>query len=300
MDRRGFALLPIISVLGIAIVVVAGYFAVHTLSSQSVTPLREQNVKATSTVAREASVTGTLDPHGIESTFFTVGAAPSVRVTVDTPLAGVIVRVTDPKGGNYSATAYTGNADSKEGERYIIVKNPDGTYRITIITPGGNSVGEYRVTVENPSGSASAPYIINIPDVPVVITDTQNTSGINNTTGVTISITVGETVTVQGFVAVTGAHVTANITTPSQQKISLVLIEDVGNPGTYSGVYTGATESGTYIVEYVILGENSAGDAFYKTSYDQFVVTGGTVGSLIKVNKKFDINRGNEIQLIGY
>ncbi|HBB65035.1 MAG TPA: hypothetical protein DCZ84_00065 [Candidatus Vogelbacteria bacterium] len=299
MNQRGFGLMPAIGAVSFVIIFVAGYFAVRTLSPVSAVPapLTEQST-TTNTAALRTAVSGTIDPRDIESVLFTVGAAPSVRVTVDTPTAGVVVKVTDPKGGTYSAIANTGNADSKEGERYIIERKPDGTYRITIIAPGGTTPGEYRVTVENPSGSSPAPYTVDIPDAPVVVTDTQNVGG--SSANIEVSITVGETIALSGFVAIADAQVIATITAPSGTQTSLLLAEEEGSLGTYSGTFNGATESGTYSVEYVIQGENSAEDEFYKTSYDQFTVAGGTVTGSGGVNKKFDINRGDEIQLIGY
>ena len=292
--------MPAIGSVSLVVIFVAGYFAVRTLNQESEPPLLRQGFEGqgTSTVALESAVSGTLDPRDIESVLFTVGAAPSVRVTVDTPQVGVVVKVTDPKGGTYSAIANTGNADSKEGEHYIIERKPDGTYRITIIAPGGTTPGEYRVTVENPSGSSPAPYTVDIPDAPVVVTDTQNVGG--SSANIKVSITVGETIALSGFVAIANAQVIATITAPSGTQTSLLLAEEEGSLGTYSGTFNGATESGTYSVEYVIQGENSAEDEFYKTSYDQFTVAGGTVTGSGGVNKKFDINRGDEIQLIGY
>jgi len=300
MNKQGFTVLPVVAVVGVVLLGIAGYFAVTTLSITP-PPLRQGSAgQATSTVALETSVSGTINPHDLESALFTVGKAPSVRFTVDTPSAGVVVKVTDPKGATYTATAYTGNADTKEGERYTVEKKTDGSYQVTITAPGVSTVGDYRVTVENPSTSTPAPYTIDVHDAPVVVTSTQSSTIESTTEGVSIAITVGETVSIQGFVAITGAQVTANIVTPSGEKTSLVLVEDPASPGTYDGVYSGASESGSYLVEYVIQGENAAGEEFYKTTYDQFVVTSSTNTTNLQVTKKFDINRSSEIQLIGY
>ncbi len=299
MHERGFTVLPVVTVVGVVLLGIAGYFAVTTLS---LTPeeTRPTQTLATSTVVLETSVRGTINPHDSESVLFTVGRAPSVRFTIDTPSAGVVVKVTDPKGTTYTTTVYTGNADTREGERYTVEKKTDGSYQVTITAPGVSTVGDYRVTVENPSTSSPAPYSIDVHDAPVVVTSTQSPSVEGATEGVSIAITVGETVSIQGFVAITGAHVSANIVTPGGERTSLVLVEDQLSPGTYDGVYSGASESGSYLVEYVIQGENTAGEGFYKTAYDQFVVTGNTNTNNLQVTKKFDINRSSEIQLIGY
>jgi len=302
MMRRGFTLplIPLIAVFGVALVGIAGYFAVSMLSGEKKETESTQAIHATNTLALETSVSGTINPHDLESALFTVGTAPSVRFTVDTPTTGVVVKVTDPKGGTYTAVAYTGNADTKEGDRYTVEKKTDGTYRVTITAPGVSTISDYRVTVENPSSSISAPYTIDVYDAPVVVTSTQSSNNESSAEGVSIAITVGETVSIQGFVAITGAQVTANIVTPSGEKVSLSLIEDPASPGTYNGIYSSATESGFYLVEYIIQGENSAGEVFYKTTYDQFVVTNVTSVQSVQVTKKFDINRSSEIQLLGY
>ncbi len=296
----GFALLPIVAVLGVALLGIAGYFAVITLSSTPPSLRQDSAEQATSTRALETSVSGTINPHDLESVLFTVGKTTSVRFTLDTPNVGMVMKVTDPKGASYTATAYTGNADTKEGERYTVQKKSDGSYHITITAPGVSTIGEYRVTVENPSTSISVPYTIDVHDAPIVVTSTQSTHIERNAAGVSIAITVGESVSIQGFVAISGAQVIANIVTPNGEKTSLALVEDLEHPGTYGGVYSGATESGSYLVEYVIQGENTAGEKFYKTTYDQFVVTSSTNTTSLQITKKFDINRSSEIQLIGY
>lgn len=181
------------------------------------------------------------------------------------------------------------------------VANSDGTVTLLFSVPTtADTAGVWTLSLNN-TGATSAAYHISIPDTaPISVSDTTG-SYFNAAQSITISIVVEETTSTLAVQAVTGATVVATVTSPSGIVTTITLTEDPNHPGTYTGVLTGATEPGTYTIVYTITGTNSEGVAFNQTTTSQFALSPeGTVTGVSTWVKKFDINRGNELQLIGY
>jgi hypothetical protein len=126
--------------------------------------------------------------------------------------------------------------------------------------------------------------------------------------GVVISLTVEQSGGSSGgdiiIKTVSDVTVTVTVMDPSGNETIIALIEDPNNPGTYVGTYPGGTEPGVYEVKYVIIGTED-GQEFTQITTGQFVVTnnqssatGTPTGNTWQ--KKYDINRSNEINIIGY
>lgn len=177
----------------------------------------------------------------------------------------------------------------------------DGSVVSTYVVPNKKSSGVWTLSVSN-TGSSAASYEVEIPESSALsITDNAG-QYFGMAQDITISITVEESSPSLAVHAISGASVEATISSPSGVVTVIQLQEDTSlGDGTYTGVLEGATESGTYTVEYHIVGRNADGTQFEQTTTSQFVVTpspGGT--SVSQWIKKFDINRGDDLQLIGY
>lgn len=202
----------------------------------------------------------------------------------------------------------------KEGEKITFSVKSDKKLWVSLINPSGETLepemisdtdyrinadeeGTWRIVLSN-TGNNNAAYAVNIPSQFLNILD--NTQGlVQNSSGVTISLNVEETVSGGTVRAVTGATVVANVIIPDQDTVSLNLTES--EQGIYSGVFASTTEAGTYTVEYVISGYNSDGTLFEQITSGQFTVaTSAEANVNYQWNKKFDINKGNQLQLIGY
>lgn len=228
--------------------------------------------------------------------------------------AVVAVQVADESVG-VSLVAPDGTVISPQSENVIYEVKTDGSADSTTISytiPDNTKSGEWTVVIadqddeEDKEESDDTDYVVTTPDASPPLSVSDGTAPVvSNTQGVDLSLVVEETVSSpSGFVVqtVSGAVVVATITTPSGDSSSIQLTEDEDNPGTYSGVYTGNTETGTYQVEYEITGQNSAGQQFTQTTYGQFEVTTEPDVSTGSANwtKKFDINRSNQIRILNY
>jgi hypothetical protein len=161
----------------------------------------------------------------------------------------------------------------------------------------------WQVEVDNSAGTGPATYELVVPDAGSAINSSNNTSGLAPTgQGINISITLQETLNGQ-IQPVTGATVTALITSPSGLLYTLPLAESSSAPGTYYGYFTGNQEAGVYQITYQISGLDHNGQPFTQETDAQFLSTGlppeATPGSDGWV-KIFDINLSGSIQLIGY
>jgi hypothetical protein len=177
---------------------------------------------------------------------------------------------------------------------------------------------DWQVEITNPDPTIELDYTIEVPVLPststvvppptipttdevgpVTVVPTVNSS--ESGQNVALSITVEESV-VSIVAPISGAQVTANITGPDGDVTTIILQENdpSANPGVYTGSFNGNTTGGTYEVEYVISGENSAGEPFVQTTTDQFTIAPAETGQNQGHTKKYDINWGSKINLIGY
>ena len=221
-----------------------------------------------------------------------IAVGPTKSATLDFSVKskkGVKAVLTNPKGATITTpTKVTTNSDGSVISLYS-VPNTSGTS------------GVWTLTLNN-TGGTSAPYQLTIPQtVPVSVSDLTG-SYFGATQNIMISIVVQESTQTFAVKAVTGATVVATVTSPSGVVSTVTLTEDTSlNNGTYTGVLNGATEPGTYTVVYTITGRNGEGVQFEQTTTSQFVLSPtGVITGVSSWVKKFDINRGNDLQLIGY
>ncbi len=221
-----------------------------------------------------------------------IAVGPSNEATLDFTVKSkksVQAKLTSPKGTSVSTPTK-------------VTQNSDGTVTALYSVPNTNdSSGVWTLSLQN-SSSVSAPYQLTIPQTsPVSVADLTGTY-FSSAQNITISIVVQESTPTLAVQAVTGATVIATVTSPSGSVSTVTLIEDTSqNNGTYTGVLSGASEPGTYTVVYTITGTNSGGVPFEQTTTSQFVLSPtGAVSGVSTWVKKFDINRGNDLQLIGY
>jgi hypothetical protein len=213
----------------------------------------------------------------------TITSAKNLRleVTTDNPDAQVTLR--DPDGATSE----------------LIGGQNELTKIFNLIQP--TSGRDWQVEINNPSASALN-YNIKTPvnagnPSPLAVSPT-----IDQESGQTVGISITVTETILSVTTpITGAQVVAYITSPSGEVTMIILqeVDPINNPGVYTGEFDGGDESGVYQIEYVIDGQNSAGEPIVQTSTGQFEVNPGNQ-TTPSYSKKYDINRGDEVQIIGY
>lgn len=307
ITRRGFAFVPFLILAGGAIAFAGGFYLLSHLfpnvpASRIVRTIEEGGGKETGgaelvltddtlwTGSRLDLFAGYVPQDETETRRIAVG--PSTAPTLDFSVKskkGVKTVLTSPKGATVAIpTKVTTNSDGTVTSLYS-VPNTSGTS------------GVWTLSLQN-TGIVSSPYQLTIPQTsPVSVSDLTG-SYFGSAQNITISIVVQETTQTFAVRAVTGATVIATVTSPSGVVSTVTLAEDTSlNNGTYTGVLNGATEPGTYTVVYTIVGRNADGVQFEQTTTSQFVLSSsGVVSGVSTWVKKFDINRGNDLQLIGY
>ncbi len=193
-----------------------------------------------------------------------------------------------------------------------VIADPD-TGRVATffqINPNGTSSGNFEIVVTNNSNDTSSNFAVNVStDEDIESTPGSNDSEEDDNGGseetisggnATLTITIQETIGLNVTIPITGASVIAIITSPSGQVFTVNLIEV--SPGVYTGIFSNITEPGTYLVTYVISGQDSDGDHFDQTVDDSFDVDESDLtGSddddpAYQSTKVFDINQGGEIR----
>lgn len=218
----------------------------------------------------------------------------AVRVTLKDG-AGEEIKKNDPKQPRVTETRITDPLTGRLAILYRINQAADAApgenLQINLTNLNPASAVNYSVTVSNQAVSVAPP-----PPATVIHT-------VGNQT-VILSIAVTETIALNVTVPVLGADVLAIITSPSGQNYTVNLVENTSDaPGTYTGSFSGITETGTYQVTYVISGENADGQSFDQTVQDQFTVTatdlqlGSGSGPGYQSTKVFDINQENEVRV---
>jgi len=304
--RRGFAFVPFLLLAGGALVLAGGFYGFTRLFPNTTVSRMARVVEEGGAPSRGAELVLTDDTLWFGSRFDLfagyvpqddvetrrVAVGPTKDVTLDFSVKsnkGVSTKLTGPKGQVIATPTK-------------VTQNSDGTVTSLYSVPNTNgSSGVWTLDITN-SSSVSAPYQLTIPQTsPVSISDLTG-SYFGSAQNITISIVVQETTSTFAIQAVTGATVVATVTSPSGVVSTVILAEDtIQNNGTYTGVLEGATEPGTYTVVYTITGTNGDGIAFEQTTTSQFVLSStGTVSGVSSWVKKFDINRGNDLQLLGY
>ncbi len=217
---------------------------------------------------------------------------PKLVVSMKNPL-GETVKPDDP------SVLSTTFKNSQTGETTTIYQIKNAGNQATA------NPNDWQISVSNQQTNATSTYNLTVSD-PSLITSNPEVNGqeSGNTGGTeaNLTLTIQETIAIDVVVPVTGAEVIANITNPSGEESSVPLTEDPNNPGTYTGTFTDINAPGVYQVEYVISGEDAAGQPFDQIVTDEFTVTDpdGPTGnpSTPGTNKKFDINQSDEVRPI--
>ena len=292
--RRGVALVPFIILIGGALALVGSFYAFTTLFPDAPTRSTQRLVEEGG-VAREEGAelvltddtlwlgsrldlfAGYVPEEDVEVRRIAVG--PTKAATLDFTVKskkGVQTKLMSPKG-------VTVATPSK------VTQNSDGTVTTLYSIPTSTGAsGVWTLSLHN-SGTVSAPYQLTIPQTsPVSVSDLTG-NYFSSAQNVTISIVIQESTPTLAVQAVTGATVVATVTSPAGSVSTVTLTEDT------------SLNNGTYTIVYTIIGRNSEGVQFEQTTTSQFVLSPtGAVSGVSTWVKKFDINRGNDLQLIGY
>ncbi len=265
----------------------------HETVISKVVPEEELTPQLIWSSAGSNSARGILFPGEVSQQIVRIGPTASVQLAV-TAGGGTDVALINPQGKEVIASV-------SPKQSATITETTTGTTTTTVYSLTGNTQsGDWTVVLGN-SSTAETPFTIVVPvGAPPLTISPQVNETANNSKNITIALTVEESI---GEVVkpVTGAEVIAHVTSPSEVVSLLVLVETnpTTNPGVYSGVYTGAQSTGLYEVEYFIHGYTSFGTEFTQTASGEFAVTPEPTTPYL-YGKKYDINRGGEVQLIGY
>lgn len=162
--------------------------------------------------------------------------------------------------------------------------------------------GDWQIVISNPNPQTNANYQVTVPIAapPLIVSPIvgQATTGQN----LAVSITVEETL-LSITTPVSGAQVTATIIAqPENVAVATIVLEETdpeNNPGVYTGNYAGDLDEGLYQIEYLIDGENAAGNPFVQTTIGEFYIPPSTA-TTTSYNVKYDINQAEKIRIIGY
>jgi hypothetical protein len=230
-----------------------------------------------------AKASGQVPASGQVTKTLAIGPTDHLLVQIDSPSAEIKTVLKDPLG----KTVPLSPQSTEQTKIYDLTKDVTG--------------GDWQIVLSNPNPQTSATYAINVPVAapPLVVSPVvdQTTTGQN----LVVSITVEET-TLSVTTPVSGAQVTATIISqPGNVAVATIILQEAdpeNNPGVYTGNYTGDLDSGLYQIEYLIDGENSAGQPFVQTTTGEFYVPPDTSATTTH-NLKYDINQAERIRIIG-
>ncbi len=295
--------------IGVAALVIIGVVVALEQRAPAITPLPPVNEEAPSDEFSAADGTrlswegGAINIHRsnlgarqkLTQTLY-LGAGTDASVALRSSNPDVTLALTSPSGAAVKPELVVAT-DEQTGETIKIYK-----------VPPHRESGEWHVTVTNPNPEASSTVDISTPGATPPLAVIPGTPPVNPPPppggGVVLSISVEESGGPGGLTVktVSGAKVTAIVTAPDGKVTEVPLTEDPHNPGTYTGVYPGPVIPGVYHVEYIIEGKTSDGQDFTQITQSDFAVTGtpGASSTPSQWNKKYDINRGDAVDIIGY
>lgn len=244
-------------------------------------------------VAARSTVTETISLNGQGQTSFKITTRnPKLTVTLQDDRGQTI-----KAGGNDSITVVKQTVTNPQSKETTFV------YQITTAN-NQTAINNWQLVINNQQTNSPSTYELTVSDNSLVNADPSDGSLTNTPNGQTasLSIIVQETIALNVVVPVVGATVVANVTDPNQNTETVTLTESQTAPGTYTGSFTNVDEPGTYQVEYIISGENAAGEHFDQIVTDSFTVPDPNIqpadpnSTFYQSNKKFDINQGSEIR----
>lgn len=305
INEQGVAAVPLLLFLGLVVILVAGLAVVigrfsgesEPVDSATSTPIVDTARRGNSLKWQGGSLNpaaGSLFGGDSERYFVDLSeGAAAFQLRSESSLTRLTLR--GPDGTRYvpggaGDFTFRQSVDPDSGDTLTDVEIPDGgdggTWEVVVDNPGEDPTG-YEVIVPDPTP----------PPGVIIIHPGEEVAG-----SVLLLISIEETLTASSSpVAITGALVTAVITSPGGDLTTLTLTERVAAPGTYAALFEGASEPGLYRVDYTITGQNSAGQQFTQLTFGEFtILPGPDGGGEVIWNQRYDINRSGEIDIIGY